>query len=584
MIYQKSRAKDIIHDKAKLVKTVSETLDSMATIVGATLGPGGRPVLIEREGLSPLVTKDGVTVAKSLGMGNSANNIVVDAAKEICINTAAEAGDGTTTAIVLANALVKMGQQFLLDNPKHNPQKFVKELHQAYDKVIVPYLAEVSIPLTDDESVLIDVATISSNGDSEIAKAAVEAVMAAGDDGHVQIVEGTERETKVDSLDGFVLTSGLKDLGQIGPIFINDKAAQKTLMDSGHIFLYNGRLNDLSVPAKIQSALTDEGGIQSDGRPILVIANDFADTVLDAFAKTTKQGLTIVPIKTPRSGLPGGASILLDDLAAYTGAVVYDPGTIDEINDFGIGEFDEVTISLYEALIMNTPDSADIESRIVELKSIMEAAHSDYDKAHLRAHIAKLTGGVATILVGGSSDLEIREKKDRTEDAVEAVRSAIAEGIVSGGCSMHLIMAAMLERGLPVGDVDPKGAIAWETKASWCLLAKALRAPFLLLLENCGEDHETILCRLSDEYGAATDLPKIVFDAQEHKFVNPFDAGIIEPSKVVRVSVGNALSVAALLITLGGIVVVPSNPEMETQMALGKQAFDQMMASAQDGE
>lgn len=581
MIYEKSRAKEIMSDKDKLISTVSETLNSMATIVGATLGPGGRPVLIEREGLAPLVTKDGVTVAKSLGMGNAAHNIVVDAAKEICINTAAEAGDGTTTAIVLANALVNMGQQFLRDNPKYNPQRLVNELHDAYNTVIVPFLKDVSMEANTEE-LLLDVATISCNGDKEIANVVVSAIMEAGDDGHIQILEGQGRETKIDTVKSFVLTSGLKDLGQIGPVFINDKAGQKTRMDNGHVFLYNGRLNDLSVPARIQDVVTDEGGVQSDGKPIIVVAHDFADSVLDAFAKTSKGGLMIVPVKTPRSGLPNGASIMLDDLAAYTGAEVYDPGTIDQISDFGIGEFTEVIINTYETFLTSDPAPSDIQARVTELRSILSDAFSDYDKSHLKAHIARLSGGIASILVGGSSDLEIREKKDRTEDAVEAVRSAIAEGIVTGGCSTHLIMAAMLERGSPIGEVSPNGAVAYETKSSWLLLAKALRAPFLRLLENCGEDEQQILCKLSDEYGVSTELPALVFDASGHCFVNPFEAGIIEPSKVVRVSIGNALSVAALLITLGGIVVTPSNPEMETQMALGKQAFDQMMASAQE--
>jgi chaperonin GroEL len=567
VIYQKSQTKDIISDKEQLVDIVSETLDTMATIVGATLGPGGRPVLIEREGLAPLITKDGVTVAKSLGIGNSAKNIVVDSAKEICINTAAEAGDGTTTAIVLANAMVKLGQQFLQNNPKHNPQRLVSELHKAYDTVIVPYLKNVSRSV-DDESLLYDVATISANGDKEIADAAVGAVLAAGDDGHVQIVEGKDRSTKVDTVDGYVMTTGLKELGQIGPVFINDKSSQKVLMDHGHVFLYNGRMNDLAVPGKLQEVVTDEGGY-SDGKPIIVIANDFADSVLDKFAKTTKGGLTIVPIKTPRSGLPNGASMMLDDLSAYTGAEVYDPGTIDQISDIGIGEFTKASINMYETMIVSESDPGDIENRIVELKSIEEAAFSEYDKAHIRANIAKLTGGIGTIIVGGCFDFEIREKKDRTEDAVEAVRSAISEGIVSGGCSTHLIMASMLEN--HENSID-----------SWKLLAKALRAPFTRLLENCGEDEQLVLVKLTNEYGTNTDLPKTVFDAKSHQFVDPFKSGIIEPSKVVRVSVGNALSVAALLITLGGIVVVPSNPEMEAQLALGRQAFDQMMSATQE--
>lgn len=568
MIYQKSKAKDIISDKSKLKDIVSETIDRMATTVGATLGPGGRPVLIEREGLSPLITKDGVTVAKAMGIADSAANIVVDAAKEICINTAAEAGDGTTTAIVLANALIKEGQKFLQSNDKYNPQKFVNELHQAYNQVIVPFLKDVAIPAETEEQLLY-VATISANGDKEIAKAAVTAVLAAGDDGHVQINEGQGRETRVDTIDSYVLTSGLKDLGQIGPSFINDKANQQSKMDAGYVFLYDGTINDLGVAGRLQDAVQedDSGQLVDDGKPILVIAHGFADSVLDRFAKSTKSGRTVVPVKTPRSGVANGSSMLLEDVAAYTNAIVFNPGNIEELGKDDLGSFTEARINTYETFISAEPEAVDLEARIEELKSILNAAHSEYDKAHLRANIARLTGGISTILVGGTSDLEMREKKDRTEDAVEAVRSAIAEGIVTGGCSMHIILSNRLVS-------HP------NSKLSWAVLAAALSAPFTRLMDNCGEDAGSVLNALMESYTyQEARLPNQVFDANDHMMVNPLEAGIIEPAKVVRVSIGNALSVAALLITLGGIVVSPSNPELDMQMELGRQAFDQMMGS-----
>ena len=567
MLYQKSKAKDIVADKNELRKLVLSTIDNMAQVVGRTLGPGGNPVLIEREDMPPLVTKDGVTVAKSLGVADSAANLIVDAAKEICINTAREAGDGTTTAIVLANALVKYGQQFLINNPKYNPQRIMRELRQAYDDVIVPYLKKVARKVETEEH-LKQIATISANGDTELAEAVVEAVVASGDDGKVLIVEGQDDSIKVETVDGYVITSGLKDLGQIGPAFINDKAGQQVTMDNGYVVLYDGALNDLKLPGLIQDALTGPNGY-TDNVPIIVMAHSFSDTVLERFAKTTKGGMLVIPVKTVRTGLPNGASMMLDDVAAYTGGRVYDPGNVDELSVDGFGRFDTARINMYESFIICEPDSDRITERINELKAIEKQAFSEMDKGHIRAAIAKLSGGIATIYVGGSSDLEIREKKARVEDAEEAVRSAIEEGIVPGGATIHLCLSRLLNQ--------VKGRFP-----SHDILIEALNAPIQLLLENCGEDVDKVVDKLAFDEVDGAPYPTKVFDAYEHQLVCPFERGIIEPAKVIRVSIANALSVASLLTTLGGIVVAPRNAELEMQMELANQAFNNMLSAAQE--
>jgi chaperonin GroEL len=565
MLYVKSKAKQIVNKGDHLTKVIEETISSMADIVGSTLGPGGRPVLIERDDLPPLVTKDGVTVAKALGAADAQANILIDAAKEICIKTAKEAGDGTTTAIVLASELVKCGLEYLAANPKQNPQQVVNELKRCYESYAVPFIKSWSIPVeTEDE--LKKVALISANGDLEIAEKVVSAVVAAGDDGTVLINESPDGVIKVDHVEGFVVTSGLKDIGQIGPVFINDKANQQVKMDNGFVVLYDGSLNDLKVPALIQDAVTDNGGF-SDGTPILVFAHGFADTVLDKFAKTTKSGLTVVPVKVPRTGLPNGASMFLHDLAAYTCAKVYDPGNVDEMDLEGLGEFTSAHINMYESFLSSPSNSDLIEQRIQELKSIEAAAFSEMDKAFIRAAIARLTNGVATILVGGSSDLEIREKKGRVEDAVEAVRSAIAEGIVPGGCSLHLKLSNYL-------------STHEDSKDCWSVLIKALYAPFKRLVSNCGADFDEV----SSSFFTVLN-PKMktyVFDARTHTIVDAFESGIIEPAKVVRVSVGNALSVASLLTTLGGMVYMPRNSDAEIQMEIANQTFKNMLSAAGD--
>lgn len=561
MIYQKTKAKDIISDPNRLRDSIANTMNEIATIVGATLGPGGRPVLIERDNQPPQITKDGVTVAKSLGVAKAEKNVIIESAKEICINTAKEAGDGTTTAIVMANAIVQSGQKFLQSNPKYNPQRMINELNSLYKTQIVPLVKEKSI--TDlNEKLLTQVAKVSANGDEEIAAVAVSAVMDAGDDGQVLILEGNGPETYVDSVDGFCVTSGLKEFAQLAPIFINDQGGQQNKMDHGLVFLYDGSINDLSVTARIQQAIE---GTELYGKPIIIIAHDFADNVIDKIAKTHKGGYNIVPVKTPMSGLKNSKSILLRDIAAYTSATLVDPGNIEEFNQEFFGDFDSARINMFETFIIAEPDMDLVNVRVGELKKMHDDAPDEYSKMHLRAHIARLQCGISTVMVGGSSTLEIREKRDRMEDAVEAVRSAIAEGIIPGGCWMQQLIKKHISS-LP------------DKKPSYDILIEALDAPLQLLLTNCGENPDEILPKLNKKG------EHIIFNAATHEFQDAFKAGIIEPAKVCRVSLGNALSVASLLITLGGIVVVPRDASLESQIEMQKQAFGEMMSAAGQGD
>lgn len=569
-LYEKSKAKKIVVKPNVVRGIVASTINDMATIVGATLGPGGKPVLIERDNLSPLITKDGVTVAKSLGVENAEANVIIDAAKEICLKTAKEAGDGTTTAIVLANAITKHGLNFLDANPKYNPQRMVNELQDVYSSLIIPFLKEHAIAVSG-RSALVNVATISANGDKAIAEAAVTAVMAAGEDGHVLIEEAQGNQLKVETMDGFIVTSGLKDIGAAGRLFINDRGLQQVKMDRGLVFLFDGSLNDLKVPAAIQQAIE---GTDLFGLPVAVFAHGFADTVIDAFAKTTKGGYTVVPVKTPMSGVANSRSSFLHDMAAYTGATVYDPGTLDQFitedTTSGFGAFDTAKVGMYESVVQAVPDTDRLDARLAELKHLMDISPSDFDKMHIKAAIGKLTGGISTIWVGGGSELEAREKRDRVEDAVEAVKSAIAEGIVPGGCAIQLVLSNII-------------STHEDRKPSWDIMAQALSEPFNLLLTNCGESVEEVWPVLGEHIRLSAEakvMPTQVFDANQHILVNAMEAGIIEPSKVCRVTIGNALSVASLLVTLGGIVVSPRNAGLEQQLELSKGAFKEMMSAS----
>ncbi len=567
MLYEKSKAKSITHDRNKIKQIVTTTMESMGAIVGATLGPGGRTVIIERDMLSPLVTKDGVTVAKSIGVDNAEANLIIEAAKEICLKTAKEAGDGTTTAIVLANFITRYGLDFLDNRPKYNPQRMVNELQDLYDSVVLPFLRDNALPIKGRDA-LINVAKISANGDLKIAEAAVDAVLAAGEDGHVLIQETDGPQIRLETIDGFIVTTGLKDLGQIGPAFVNDRSNQQVKMDKGLIFLYDGTLNDLKVPGAIQQAVE---GTEFYGRPIVVFAHEFADVVLQAFAKTTKGGYTVVPMKTPAGGFANSRSAFLHDMCAYAGGRVYDPGTIDQFitedEEEGFGFFENAKANMFESVIVSEVDEDRLDERIGEIKSILEIAKNDHDRFHIKAALGRLTGGISTIWVGGGTELEAREKKARAEDAVEAVKSAIAEGVVPGGCSVHLVLSDMIMR-------HP------DRKESWDIMAKALMGPFDLLLTNCGEDPAEIYGILQPFIAGQNKPSQTIFDAESHKLVNASEVGIIEPAKVCRVALGNALSVASLLITLGGIVVVPRDSSLENQLALSKQAFKDMFTGA----
>lgn len=567
--YVKSKAKTTISNQDDLEKIVDETLAHASAVVGRTFGPSGRPALIERDGMSPLITKDGVTVLKHLGLPSATHNLVLDTVKEVSLNTARDAGDGTTTAIILADAIVRAGKDYLRSNPKSNPQRIMRELNSCYSNVIVPFLHDVATPIKTSED-LVKVALISANGDDEIADVVVKAVTAAGEDGTVLIQEDQGGGMRVETVDGYITTTGLRDIGAIGTAFINDRAGQQVKMDAGLVVFFDGTLNDLVLPAAIQSAC--EANPELYGKPIVVFAHDFADPVIEKFLKSTKAGITVLPVKTPKSTLTNSRTMFLQDMAAYCGGSVMDPATASAFNEDDFGFFEQVRCSYYETFLRADIDSDRLEKRVDELKAILAGAKSEHDSAHLRAHIGKLTGGIATVWVGGMTDAEIREKKDRVQDAVEAVRSAVAEGTVPGGCATHLSVVNLL-----INHSDQK--------PSWNILIGALKQPFFRLLTNCGE--EDIASHVSSRVfenivSSKNGLATKTFDADNHEIVDATQAGIIEPAKVHRIALGNALSVAAVLMTVGGVVVAPRDYNLETQLELSKDAFKNMLHQGED--
>ena len=560
MIYTKSKNKEILSKKPEIQALVSKVIMEAAEIVGSTFGPGGNVVLLEREELAPLVTKDGVTVLKSLGFSKASENIILDICKEISLNTAKTAGDGTTTAIVLANAIYHHGLDFIKNNPKYNPQKFIRELNDCYNSVIIPYLKEKAISVELEED-LEKVALISCNGDEAISKIVSNAVVSAGEDGVVLIQENQGGELKIDTVDGYIITSGLKNIGSDGTLFFNDKASQQVILESGLILIYDGSMTDLNLLSKVQDCLENDSEIY--GKPLIIIANSFADNIVDRFVKATRGGIPIIPIKPPLDFLP--KQIFLHDMEAYTGAKVMDGGSIGSFSSDDFGSFKNAKINLYECFLKCDLNSEKIDQRAEELKSLMSSAFSDMDRDHYKKHISQLTGGLVTIFVSGMTDVEIREKKDRIQDAIEAIRSAISEGIVLGGCATQITLSSIISN-------TP------NAKPSWKVLSDALLSPLKLLLNNCGEG-ELYSQIIDSMLGEIKDNNKItkIFNADTHQFEDGFNSGIIEPAKVHKVAIGNSLSIASILVTLGGVVSAPLNPELEAQLEASKMMMNSMM-------
>lgn len=565
-LYEKTKAKEILVNKDEIKNLVTKSISDMAELVGSTLGPAGRTVLIERDNLSPFLTKDGVTVAKSIGYKNASQNVIVEAAKEICLNTGKEAGDGTTSAVVLADALIKNGNKYLENNPTENPQSVARELSNVYNDIIIPTIREYSIK-TETEKDLINVATISANGDKEVADVVVKAVMTAGEDGHVVIAEDLGNKLRAEYIDGYIVTSSLRDLGALGTIFINDRKNQQAKLNDGIMFLYNGEINDHGVLGKLQDLINNNDTLRNC--PIILFAHAFSDTVLEILAKNFKAGLSIIPIKTPVSPITTSRVMFLQDMAAYSGGNVIDAGTINELDIDDLGEFREAHINIYECVMYCDVDNEfaqeRIKKRIEELNAIHEAAKSEFDRMHIKANINKISGGVSTIFVGGISELEIRERKARVEDAVEAVKSAIAEGIIAGGASMYLAISKEL---LSHKDYNTR----------WNIIIDSLIRPIEKMLYNCGEDKiDTLINGVLNGIDINKKTIGKIFDANRRHEVDPYIAGIIEPSKVIRVALGNAISVASMLITLGGVVVIPRDMDFERQVDLQKDAMRSIM-------
>jgi chaperonin GroEL len=601
-------------DKTLVEVKVLEGITEIATIVSRTLGPSGRPVLIEKEMGKLLATKDGVTVANFFQSADPIKDLVASAARECCDRTGRIAGDGTTTAIVLAQAFVEAGQNFLHRNPNYSPQLLARELKQEFQDVIRPALKRfrkevAGLPLDQAREVVHHVAMVSANHDAEIAKAVTEGVEYTGENGMVIAEEGTGSETTVVYQDGFPVNAGLHDLGgAASAAFVNRTAYSDCVLEPAYVVLYDGEINEFDIIFNLLDRIVN--GRDSEGNslkhPILVVAHSFGAQVMKVMAQNFRSGnVTIVPFISARNGQASGKQAFLHDLAAYVGGKVFDPqaNRLEGAMPGDLGFADKVRIAQHETVILTEPDVEAVEKRTHELQEQLEKA-SDFDADRIRYRMGQLRGGIATVYAGGATAVEAKERHARVVDAISAVRSAMREGVVPGGGA---VLAEISKRYEHCEPYDPRS-----------IFAEALKIPFRQILQNAGVLHETPAVEVLDavrptDFWArikrwlrkifvgegqlalpTASVPKfdeflrqigcsavskllepgedpdfIVYDALRREFTDWYEGGIMDPMLVTVSALENALSVAQLLMTLGGIMV--SNPNENEQTALAMQ-------------
>tara|TARA_R110000868_G_C10973188_1_gene771526 strand:+ start:61316 stop:62890 length:1575 start_codon:yes stop_codon:yes gene_type:complete len=520
---------------------MQEGLSEIAEMVKATLGPGGLPIIIQRVGqslngepLGPKITKDGVSVAEECGSNDPAKDLIIQAVKHICKKTNTTAGDGTTTAIVLGEAIVIETLKILEEDPSLNPQLVKESIEKAVAEVQVT-LKEMAIPISNMETVK-QAATISANGDQEIGGIIGDAFEAVGAEGVVTVDEGSTNQVTLNIVDGYQIDRGVEGR----TMFFNNKEGTKFEATNCAVICYDGKLLNYTEIANALNTLAkkDNQGRAVELPPVLIIANDFSNEVLTWLGiQKADAGLQLCPIKGPhqttvRSGY-------YDDIACMSGGARCGNGkkSLKELTVADAGVVGRVVVDKYKCIMYDGEGDSDvILSRVDRLNAQKLEAESPYDVQVLNDRIGALTGGVAKIGVGGATEFEIKEKYDRIEDALNAARAAIEEGVVpGGGCTLLRIASELNIKNNPsVGDK---------------ILSVALTAPFKQILINIGlEATNDIGYKLEEN-------ENLVYNARTKEVVNFMEAGIVDPVKVTRLALENATSIASLLSTAGGGII-----------------------------
>jgi chaperonin GroEL len=566
----KSAPKIFETDHKKLKAMVLKAMRRASEAVGSSLGPGGKPSLIESDypGIPNKITKDGVTIFKSLGAVDSYEHLILETARDAAMRTASEAGDGTTTATILSYALIQNLFEFCEKNPKYSPQKAARRIAKVTEDLLLPYIAERSIKVdADNQHLLKMVAKISANGDEDMADAVIKAFeeIGYGDASHVTIREMSGKTGyKVERIDGFPVAMGFEDsIGKMHTAFINDQANQRCYLEKPNFILFDGQVNDILKFVDLLEGIgrkydeTKEDKYKS----VVIVAHGFSENVLTnlAFNFQNPNTIKVLPLITPMAQFVNSQLHFLQDLAAFTGAKLF--GMKDQINtatleDLGHG-MDAIECYRFRSTVIGDPDSVNVEVRAEDLKVMMEQAESQAEKIWLQERLGKITNGIAKLTIYGGSNGELKEAHDRCEDAVCAVRAAISHGCLPGGTRIAIDLALKLSEELPVGD-----------PARDVLMPSLMSLP-LRLLENAGhneeETKEVIAKLISDS--------DIVYDIENEKFGKAEDLGLFDATKAVSESLSNAVSIANVLGTMGGMVCHPRDSEFERSEARADAEF-----------
>ena len=499
-------------------------VDALANAVKVTLGPRGRNVIISKSFGSPQVTKDGVTVAKEIELEDALENMGAQMVKEVASKTNDLAGDGTTTATVLAQAIVKEGLKNVASGA--NPMDLKRGIDKAVAK-IVEHLAKQAKEVGSSSEKIKQVASISANNDDTIGELIAQAFEKVGKEGVITVEEAKGTDTYVDVVEGMQF-----DRGYLSPYFVTDSEKMVAELDHPYILLYDKKISTMKDLLPVLEP------VAQSGKPLLIIAEDIDGEALATLVVNKLRGtLRIAAVKAP--GFGDRRKAMLEDIAILTGGTVIaeERGfTLENATIDMLGTAERVSIDKDNTTIVNgAGKSDDIKARVAQIKAQIENTTSDYDREKLQERLAKLSGGVAVLYIGAASEVEMKEKKDRVDDALHATRAAVEEGIVAGG-GIALIRAKNV-----LGKLKPLNA---DEETGIKIILKALEAPLRTIVENAGVEGSVIVARVleasRDAYG---------YNAKTGTYTDMFKAGIIDPKKVTRVALENAASVAGMILT-----------------------------------
>ena len=494
----------------------------LANAVKATLGPKGRNAVLEKSFGAPTVTKDGVSVAKEIELKDKFENMGAQMVKEVASNTSDEAGDGTTTATVLAQAIIREGLKAVASG--RNPM----DIKRGIDKAVIAATEEIkklSKPCKDNKAIA-QVGTISANSDESIGKTIAQAMEKVGKEGVITVEEGSGLQNELDVVEGMQF-----DRGYLSPYFINQQASQTVELEKPFILLVDKKI------ANIREMLPVLEGVAKSGRPLLVISEDVEGEALATLVVNNIRGiLKVAAVKAP--GFGDRRKAMLQDIAVLTGGTVISDEVglqLEKATLNDLGEAKKIVVEKENSTIIDGAGKAgDIKARIESIRQQVEEATSDYDKEKLQERVAKLSGGVAVIKVGAATEIEMKEKKARVEDALHATRAAVEEGVVPGG-GVALIRATKALEKLEGANEDQTVGIR--------ILARSIEEPLRQIVENAGEDAAVVLNQVKSGKGAYG------YNAATGEYGDMLDFGILDPAKVTRLALQNAASVAGLLLT-----------------------------------